>query len=34
VASDYAELGQYPEKWLVKFPISRYILGNANETLI
>lgn len=31
---DYAELGEHPEKWLAKFPISKYILGNANETLI
>lgn len=29
-----AELGEYPEKWLAKFLISKYILGNANETLI
>lgn len=31
---DYAELGEHPEKWLAKFPISKYILGNANEPLI
>lgn len=31
---DYAELGEHSEKWLAKFPISKYILGNANETLI
>lgn len=31
---DSAALGELPEKWLVKFPISKYILGNANETLI
>lgn len=31
---DSAALGELPEKRLVKFPISKYISGNANETLI
>lgn len=31
---DSAVLGELPQKRLVKFPISKYILGNANETLI
>lgn len=31
---DSAVLGELPEKRMVKFPISKYILGNANETLI
>lgn len=31
---DYAELGEHPEKWLAEFPISKYILSNANKRLI